>query len=437
MSTTPPLYPAAANDTSRPASARRARRLSLGAGRWPWRLGGALLDRYLRRLERGRLEVQLADGTVRRYGGRVPGPEATLRVHRPRFFTRTFLGGDVGFGEAYVDGDWTSDDLPALLELLARNRDQLDDLSPATAALRRWLDRRWHARHDNDLAGNRRNIQDHYDLGNDFFELFLDPSMTYSCALFDGPDDRLEAAQERKLDTILDRAGVRPGERLLEIGSGWGSLALRAARQRGCQVTTITLSERQRDGVVARAREAGLEDRIEVRLQDYREVEGRFDRIVSIEMLEAVGHERLGEWFATCQRLLRPGGRVALQVITIRDDLYDAYRQGCDFIRRHIFPGGHLPSLGALSGALTASSSLELRRLDNVGPQYATTLRHWRSRLTRRADEARRRGYDDRLLRKWDYYFGYCVAGFESGMLADLQIVLDAPRNPATSENRP
>lgn len=437
MSTSGPPFPTAAGDARQPANRRPVRSRPSRRGRWLWRLGGALLDRHLRCLDRGLLEVQLPDGRAHRYGGRLPGPEAVLRIHRPVFFARAFLGGDVGFGEAYVDGDWTADDLPDLLELLALNRDRLGDLSPASAWPRRWLDRRWHRRRDNDLAGNRRNIQDHYDLGDDFFELFLDPSLTYSCAMFDGPDDTLEAAQHRKLDAVLDGAGVHSGHRLLEIGSGWGSLALRAAGERGCRVTTITLSEAQRDRVAARARALGLEGRIDVRLQDYREVEGRFDCIVSVEMLEAVGHERLGEWFAACQRLLRPGGRVSLQVITIRDDLYDSYREGCDFIRRHVFPGGHLPSLRALCAALAGSSDLELRSVDSIGPHYVTTLHRWRQRLARRAGEARRRGYDDRLLRKWDYYFGYCEAGFRAGMLDDLQLVLNGPDAAETTGKRP
>lgn len=406
------------------------------SGSGPWsplaRASRRVVTGYLERLRHGCIELRLPDEATTTFGDGHASRRATLAVNHPRFFFRTLAGGDLGFAESYIDGDWDSDDLATLIEIFAANRAELDDLSPATALPRRLLNRAYHRTRRNTLAGNRRNIEDHYDLGNEFFALFLDPSMTYSCAVFPAGNESLAEAQQLKLETILDKCELRPGDRLLEIGSGWGSLALAAAR-RGCRVTTLTLSEQQRRLVAERAAAAGLQRRIDVRVADYREIEGAFDRIVSVEMLEAVGHENLPRYFAACERLLRPGGRAVIQVITIRDELYDDYRRGCDFIQRHIFPGGHLPCWSALREAICAAPSLAIDNVEDIGHHYPGTLRAWATALQRNADRARQLGFDAAFLRKWNYYFRYCEAGFRARLLGDLQIVLSKqPSDPAT-----
>ena len=395
------------------------------AGRRPaWRWGARLVHRYLARMRHGCIRLIGPDGTAMTFGDTADGRPVTLTVHDPRFFWRTIAGGDVGFGESYIDGDWSCDDLTGLIRIFARNREHMDDLNLASALPRRLLNRAYHLARRNTVAGNRRNIQDHYDLGNEFFRLFLDPSMTYSCAVFPTGRETLEQAQRLKLQAVIDKAEIHPGDHVLEIGSGWGSLAISAARQTGCRVTSLTLSDEQKRWVEDRVARAGLQDKISVQLRDFRQAEGTFDRIVSVEMLEAVGHDNLGPYFAACDRLLRPRGRVVVQVITIRDEYYDAYRKGCDFIQRHIFPGGHVPCWAALAESIAASSRLIVSNVEDIGHHYAHTLCEWRKALARNAEDARDLGFDDSFLRKWDYYFSYCEAGFQTRTLGDLQLVL-------------
>lgn len=399
---------------------------SLAGRGGPWsRLGARLVGSYLSRLRHGRIVLDgPAVDTMRAFGDPAAELSATLTVHRPRFFHRTVAGGDVGFAEAYMDGDWDCDRLADLIFIFAANRDELDDLSLATAIPRRLLDRLYHLRRRNTLAGNRRNIQDHYDLGNEFFGLFLDPTMTYSCGLFPTGHESLEAAQQLKIRTVLDKADLRSGQHILEIGSGWGSLAIEAARRHGCRVTTLTLSDQQKVWVERAVAAAGLADRIEVRIDDYRTIAGQFDRIVSVEMLEAVGHENLPRYFAACDRLLRPGGTAVIQVITIRDELYEDYRKGCDFIQRYIFPGGHLPCWQALAGAVKEASSLRVGHVEDIGHHYATTLAAWRDAFNGNTQRLFDMGFDRTFRRRWNYYFSYCEAGFRARSLGTLQIVL-------------
>ncbi len=393
---------------------------------------GAVRARF-ERLERGVLWLRLPDGDLRAFGDDPTGPTALLAVHEWRFFSRLVLGGDTGAGESFMDGDWSSPDLVALVRLFLANESALE-LRGFSGGLRRLADRALHLTRRNTRRGAKRNIRAHYDLGNDFYRLFLDPSMTYSAAVFPSEEASLEAAQREKYRRLADRAGVRVGDHVLEIGCGWGGFAEYAAGELGCRVTGITLSLEQAAFARERMARAGLDDRVEIRVVDYRDLDGRFDAIVSIEMLEAVGHEWLGEYFATCDRLLAPGGRAAIQVITIPDQIYDRYRRSSDWIRKHIFPGGHLPSLGAMQRAIADRSSFVVEQVENIGLHYAETLRRWRLAFMRRLDEVQALGFDQRFVRMWEFYLGSCEAAFAHRKLGSLQLVLARPgeaRGPA------
>jgi cyclopropane-fatty-acyl-phospholipid synthase len=394
---------------------------------WLERRAERLVLRALGRIRRGSLDVRLPGGRVVRLRGPEEGPEGVIEIRRHRFFTRLLTAGDIGLGEGYEHGDWDSPDVTAVLRLLVANRAEVESAAGPIARLTRPLERLRHALRRNDRRGSRRNIRAHYDLGNDFFALFLDRSMTYSSALFLEPGQSLERAQAAKLDAVLRKVGAGPGHRIAEIGCGWGSFAMRAARERGARVTGITLSREQRELAEGRAREQGLADRVEFRLEDYRSFAGTFDGVVSIEMLEAVGHRNLGAFFGAVDRLLAPGGRAVLQVITIAGQRYDEYRRRPDWVQKYIFPGGHLPSIEAMTRAMREGSGLVLQHLESFGEDYATTLAQWRRNLEARTAEARRLGYEEGFLRRWRYYFSYCEAGFRAGEVDVVQMVLGRP----------
>ena len=383
-----------------------------------------VLDR-LARIGRGHLVVRLPDGSTQTFAGQSGGanPVMELHVHRWRFFSRLLRRADVGAGEAYVDGDWSSPDLVGLSRLFLANEAELAPPS-LLGAISRLGDRITHLLRSNTRTQARRNIHAHYDLSNELYALFLDPSMTYSSALFDGPNLDLEAAQRRKYQRLAEWAGLRPGQHVLEIGCGWGGFAEFAAGELGCCVTGITLSEEQAVFGRERMLGAGLEDRVQIRVVDYRDVDATFDAVVSIEMLEAVGHRFLDGFFATVDRVLRPGGRVALQTITIPDQVYDRYRRGTDWIRDYIFPGGHLPSLGAIQGSLARRTGLVVERLDDIARDYATTLHCWRSRFHDEESRVRDLGFDDRFIRMWDFYLATCEAAFRDRQIGVLQLAL-------------
>ena len=391
------------------------------------RLGMQLAFRFFARLPEGELQVRLPNGAQQRFGRSGSRPAVTLRVHEYRFFRRAMLAGDIGFGEAYTDGDWSSDDLPALITLLAANEAALDDRSLVTATLGRWSNYLRHLLRANTLTGSARNVSAHYDLSNDFFASFLDPGMTYSAALFDAATKSLAEAQTRKLRTVIQKADLQPSDHVLEIGCGWGSFAIEAVRRTGCRVTGITLSREQLHLARQRVEEAGLRDRIDLQLRDYRHIEGQFSKIVSIEMLEAVGHKGLSTFFAACERALQPGGTAVVQAITIPDRKYNAYRFSSDWIRKHIFPGGHLPSIGAIARAMAARTRLNIAHLEQFGPDYARTLACRRQTLLAQRQELAENGYDDHFLRTWDYYFAYCQAGFAAGIIDLTQLVVQKP----------
>ena len=387
-------------------------------------LGRKMLGRFLQKLDHGRLTLALPGGGKEHFG--LPGttPQAELEVHRSRFFSRVMLFGDIGFGESFVDGDWSIPNLVRLLCLLAQREDVLNDRRFWPALWGRAFNFMAHLRRPNTVAGSRRNIGEHYDLGNDFYRLFLDSTMSYSGGIFKSEADSLEDSQLSKMQAIMDMGDIGPDDHVLEIGCGWGGFALEAVRRTGCRVTGITISKEQFKWATRRVREEGMEDRITVLLTDYRHVRGSFSAVVSIEMLEAVGHGNLPRYFQTVDRLLAPGGRAVLQVITMPDQKYRAYRLGSDWIRKHIFPGGHLPSMGAMVRAMGARSRLNMTRAQDIGPHYARTLELWRKRLMAREDEVMQLGFDENFLRKWEYYFSYCEAGFRSRTVRNYQLLL-------------
>ncbi len=376
----------------------------------------------LGKLRDGTLSVRLPDGRSRVFGAS-DSPRAELVVHRWRFFLRLLRGADIGAGESYVDGDWSTPDLVALTRLFLANEEALAP-PRLVGLLGRAKDRLLHLTRSNTRGQARRNIHAHYDLSNDFYSLFLDPSMTYSAALFEDSESGLEQAQTSKYRRLAQWAALRPGDHVLEIGCGWGGFAEYAAGTLGCRVTAVTLSEEQAHFARRRMRDNALDHLVEIRLLDYRDIEGSFDAIVSIEMLEAVGHGYLDGFFSVCDRVLRPGGKIALQTITIPDQNYDAYRRGTDWIRKYIFPGGHLPSLGAIQGSLSRRSGLVVDRLENIGEHYATTLRLWRRRFWLQIDRVRELGFDERFIRLWDFYLATCEAAFDHHHIGNLQLQL-------------
>jgi cyclopropane-fatty-acyl-phospholipid synthase len=378
----------------------------------------------LGRIDRGSLQITLPGGRRIDCGDVASEPAADLTIHDNRFFTRTVRGGDIGLGESYTDGNWDSSDVARVFEVLILNRDRLADGNFVTAALSRLWDRVRHLLRANTVPGSRRNIHAHYDLGNDFYRTFLDASMTYSCARFLSSEETLEEAQLNKLRDMIAKAQIGPEDHVLEIGCGWGSFAVEAVRQTGCHVTGITVSRAQMEWARERVRQEGMEERIDIRLTDYRHIAGCFDRIVSIEMLEAVGHRRLGTFFGCCGCLLKPGGLMALQTITIPDERYDDYRRGMDWIRKHIFPGGHLPSPGAIRAAVADGTSLTIIGTEEIGPHYARTLREWRNRFLAQTPALEAMGLESAFRRKWVYYLASCEAGFATGATGNLQIVL-------------
>lgn len=380
------------------------------------------LVRGLEKIRHGALMLLGPGGFQRNFYGTQPGPTARLRVHRPgRLVRHLLLRGAEGFAEAYLDGDWDTPDLPGLLHMLALNERELSTLDQGSAAAR-LIDRMRHHLRRNSRRGSRRNIAYHYDLGNDFYSLWLDDSMTYSAARLDRPDEDLRTAQRRKLRRMLALTGARPGDHILEIGCGWGSFALEAARA-GCRVTGITLSQEQLAFARARVDAAGLSDRIELRLQDYRDLDETFDHIVSIEMFEAVGERYWPGYFQTLKRCLKPGGRAALQVITIDEALFERYRDGADFIQLYIFPGGMLPSIPRFDQH-ARDAGLQIGERTTFGRDYADTLRQWDQRFAASIHRVRTLGYDERFQRMWHYYLAYCEAGFRTGRIDVMQVAL-------------
>ncbi|MEJ0099228.1 MAG: cyclopropane-fatty-acyl-phospholipid synthase family protein [Pseudomonadota bacterium] len=352
----------------------------------------------------------------------------TVRVRDAAFYRQLSLGGSVGAGESFMDGYWDCSDLTALVRILVRNRELLDAMEGGFARFAGWLMRGAHAFARNTRLGSRRNIAAHYDLGNALFELFLDDSMMYSAAIFARPDESLEVAQRRKLDRICRKLQLSPDDHVVEIGSGWGGFAIHAARHYGCRVTTTTISREQHDYAAKRIAAAGLGERITLLQRDYRDLEGRYDKLVSIEMVEAIGHQYLDTYFARCASLLKDDGMALIQAINIEDHRYEQALDAVDFIQRHVFPGSFIPSVAALQSSVARSSDLRLFNLEEIGPSYALTLRHWRERFNARLDAVRAQGYPERFVRMWNYYLSYCEGGFIERSIGVAQLLLTRPR---------
>ena len=399
-----PLAAVASMEAPTPGSTRRGIRPR--GWRLGWRLGW--LARIAALLERGQITILTPDGARVEHTAPQPGPAALLHIHRWRALRRLATGGDIGFAQAYIDGDWTSPDLTALIALVAENIRAFDAIIDGFVPMR-VASRLRHMLRSNSRAGSRRNIEFHYDLGNDFYRLWLDESMTYSAACALPPGTSLEAAQAAKLSRIVDLLDVLPGQRVLEIGCGWGALAARIA-QTGAHVTGLTLSREQLAFARDAARQQGLADRVDLRLEDYRDATGQFDRIVSIEMLEAVGEAYWPTYFAALRARLRPGGRAVLQVITIAEDRFDSYRRDTDFIQHFVFPGGMLPTPRIIAEQ-ARKAGLALLATHHFPDGYADTLAHWRQRFAAAWPAIATQGFDERFRRMWHYYLSYCEAG--------------------------
>ncbi|MEZ5996958.1 MAG: cyclopropane-fatty-acyl-phospholipid synthase family protein [Hyphomonadaceae bacterium] len=378
----------------------------------------------LSQIRGGTIDATLPDGAVLRFGD---GEEPPLKLHIKdwRFGRRVLAGGDIGFAESWMAGEWRTEDLSALLVLLANNIERFSRVFEGSF-LGKALNWMRHVSRENSRKGARRNILAHYDLGNRFYAAWLDASMTYSSARFDAKVRDLEAGQRAKYRALAEHLDLKPGEHVLEIGCGWGGFAEFAAREYGARVTGITISDEQLAYARARIAKAGLTDRVEIRRQDYRDVEGQFDKVASIEMFEAVGEKYWPSYFAKIADVLKPGGRAGLQIITIKDELFDSYRKRADFIQRYIFPGGMLASMERLKEE-TAKVGLVWRKAEAFGQSYADTLAEWARRFEAKWSDIRGMGFDDRFKQLWLFYLSYCEAGFRTGRTDVVQLELAKP----------
>ncbi len=389
--------------------------------------------KFLGRMDRGQMELWLPDGEHLIIGdGR--GVRAQIRIRDTAFFKRCILYGDIGFGEAYVDGLWDTDDISGVIGWMLLNVDKAPTVSGnKTQALMlnllKWWNKQYNFLRSNTEAGSRRNIAEHYDLSNDFFSLFLDPTMTYSGAYFEHDGMDLEEAQLAKYRRLCEQLHLLPTDHVLEIGSGWGGNAIYIAKTYGCQVTSLTISEQQYQLACRRVKEEGLEQQVTILLRDYRKLSGKFDKIVSVEMLEAVGHRYLDTYFRKCHELLKQDGILALQVITCPDSRYDSIRKGVDWIQKHIFPGSLLPSVAAINAAINRTGDMTLVDVKEMGLHYAATLKVWFMQFNSRLAEVRDLGFDERFIRKWNYYLCYCEAAFRMRNIYVMQLVYTRPNN--------
>jgi cyclopropane-fatty-acyl-phospholipid synthase len=393
------------------------------------RLGKRILVATLNHLADGYLEVLTPSGALA-FGDAESPRRATLSVGDERLFRRVLTGGDIAFGEAYVDGDWSSPDLVGVLRLAIRNLALFEDRNRVLSAASRWADYARHRLHPNSRRGSRENIHVHYDLGNEFYRLFLDPSMAYSSGVFRSAGDSLEAAQQEKFDRICRKLRLGPSDHVLEIGTGWGGFAAWAATHYGCRVTTTTISREQHAYAGALFARLGLgPGRVRLLLEDYRDLSGTFDKIVSIEMFEAVGFRHYDTFFRQCDRLLSPDGTLLLQAITMTDQRLRRYLGTSDWIRKYIFPGGELASVGGVLQSLGRVTSLGLYHAEEIGAHYARTLHAWRERFMGALDRVRDLGFDDRFIRTWEYYLASCEAAFLERQVGDVQLLLAKTMN--------
>ena len=393
------------------------------------RLGRRLLLAQLRQFTRGQIRLIDVDGSEHLCGQRQADFDVgcTLRMLNPQVYADVAFGGTVGAGEAYIRGYWRCDDLTALMRIFVANREVMNALDGRWSLLSKPLLRLFHWANRNSRSGSARNIAAHYDLGNELYQLMLDDTLAYSCGIFTHEGATLAEASAAKFDAACRKLDLKPSDHVLEIGTGWGGFAIHAVRHYGCRVTTTTLSKQQRDLAVRRIAELGLADRIEVLLSDYRDLNGQYDKLVSIEMVEAVGARYLDGYFHHCARLLKPQGALLLQAITLRDQHYRQALKSVDFIQRHVFPGSFIPSIEALSSSMTRASDFKIFHLEDIGPHYARTLREWRENFFRNLTRVRELGYSDSFIRLWEYYLCYCEGGFQERQLGTVQMLLTRP----------
>ena len=391
-------------------------------------LAKKLLFSLLRGLRWG--ELTIIDGSVRRLFGEKNSQlplEATITVHHPRFYSSVVFGGSIGASEAFMAGYWSTDDLTTVVRIIILNQEVLESMEKGLAWLTAPLHMIYHLFRSNTKKGSRLNIAAHYDLGNDFYKLFLDETLTYSCGIFECEDSTLKEASMTKYARICQKLDLSSKDHVVEIGSGWGGFAIYAAQNYGCRITTTTISTAQYDLAKELIEKAGVAHKVELLLEDYRDLRGRYDKLVSIEMIEAVGHKYLDTFFRSCSKLLKEDGMMLLQAITIADQFYDQHKRSVDFIKRYIFPGSCIPSITAMSRSLARASDLKLFHLEDITPHYARTLRTWRQRFFANIDTVRDLGYPETFLRMWEYYLCYCEGGFTERYLGDVQMLLTKP----------
>lgn len=382
-----------------------------------------LLLKSLLKLRHGQITFQGAwSGTV----GEVSDLHAVIEVRNPLLMDLILKNGVLGAAEGYIRGDWSSEQLVELVQILARNRDVLDQFNQnVIAQASQFFLKGWYKNRKNSISGSRKNIAEHYDLSNDFFKLFLDPSLMYSSAVFESENMSLEDASDLKKELICKKLDLKPMDHLVEIGSGWGGFAIYAAQHYGCRVTTITISQAQYEEAVTRVSEAGLAHRIDVQLKDYRLLEGKFDKLVSIEMVEAVGAQYLSTYFDQCKALLKPKGLAFIQAITIEDFRYKKALNTVDYIKRYIFPGSFIPSVSVLTQT-ASESGLRLKHLNDIGLSYAKTIHHWRARFLIAREEVLALGFDENFIRMWDFYLCYCEGGFKEGVISNVHLLFES-----------
>ena len=386
--------------------------------------------RQLKQLCHGQLVID--DNGERFYFGAVTGDfpvAATINVRDSQFYSMLAFGGSVGAGEAYTIGYWESDNLTNVVRIMVRNMELLDGMEKGLARIANPFRKTLHWLNSNTMKGSRNNIAAHYDLGNDFFELFLDPTMMYSCGIFENSNSTMQQASIAKLKRICEKLNLKPTDQVVEIGTGWGGFAIYAAKHYGCHVTTTTISKNQYEWAKRRIKEEQLEEKITLLFKDYRILDGQYDKLVSIEMIEAVGHRYYDTFFKKCSDLLKPDGMMLIQGITIADQRYEQAKRSVDFIQRYIFPGCCIPSNTAILNSTTNASDLRLFHLEDFGPHYATTLRLWREKLFQNRDMVKQRGYPDSLVRMWDFYLCYCEGGFLERAISDVHYIFTKPLN--------
>ena len=373
-------------------------------------------------------QISIIDGTQKYKFGQADAPlQTVIRIHHPRFYSRILFNGSIGAAEAYMDGLWSADDLTMVMRIMALNQSVFGEMEKGVARLTTPLYQLYHYARKNTKIGSRKNILAHYDLGNAFYKLFLDPTMTYSCGIFENEQSTMEEASLTKYDRICKKLQLKPGDQIIEIGTGWGGFTRHAVQNYDVHVTTTTISDEQYRYSAELFKKAGIHDRVTLLKQDYRNLKGRFDKLVSIEMIEAVGHQFFDTFFKTCSRLLRQDGMMVLQAITIRDQEFQRYIHSVDFIKRYIFPGGCVTSVAAMLASIARVTDLRIHHLEDITPHYARTLRAWRNRFFQNIQKIRALSFPETFIRMWEYYLCYCEGGFAERYLGDVQIVLTKP----------